>query len=181
VTDEDDGVIVRRCLAGDRESFGAIVDRYQRPLFNVALRMLGDREEARDATQTAFVKAWRGLSTYRPEHKFFSWIYRILINQALTQRSRRRPAEALHEDLPTREASPEERLEQSERDETIREALATMSLEHRQVIVLRHFLQQSYEEMGEMLGIPAKTVKSRLFTARRVLGAELMRRGVRSS
>jgi RNA polymerase sigma-70 factor (ECF subfamily) len=181
VVADDDESIVRRCLGGESQAFEVILDRYQRPLFNVAYRMLGDAEEARDATQVAFVKAWRGLPTYRSEYKFFSWLYRILVNQALSQRRRRRPAEELDERLEAPGGTPEQQLEASERDHGVREAIGTLSDEHRQVIVLRHYLQKSYEEIAEMLGIPAKTVKSRLFTARRVLGSELRRRGVRSS
>jgi hypothetical protein len=77
----DEEALVERSQAGDRDAFGELVRRLERPLFNVALRILSDREEARDATQTAFVKAWTHLDHFDRHHRFFSWIYRILLNE----------------------------------------------------------------------------------------------------
>jgi RNA polymerase sigma-70 factor (ECF subfamily) len=88
-----DAAAVRRCLDGDHAAFEAIVGRYQQVLFNVALRTLGDYEEARDAAQNTFVKAYEKLGSYDPQRRFFSWIYRILMNECLNLR--RRPARHL--------------------------------------------------------------------------------------
>ena len=85
MTAEDEEALVLRSLAGDQKAFGELVGAHQQVLFNVALRMLNDREDARDVTQTAFLKAWRKLDTYDRRNKFFSWIYRILLNEALNQ------------------------------------------------------------------------------------------------
>jgi RNA polymerase sigma-70 factor (ECF subfamily) len=155
-----------------------LLARYEKPLFNVALRMLRDREDARDATQTAFVRAWEHLGHYDRRHKFFSWIYRILFNEAIN-RLRRRRTEPLDDHLVAGGRGPEEQAEQGEVEGLIQDALKQLSEEGRQVIVLRHWLDLSYEAMAEMIGIPEKTVKSRLFTARQKLGEILTQQGVR--
>lgn len=177
----DDDQLIRRCLEGDTEAFAGLVARYERPLYNVALRMLHDREEARDATQSAFVKAWQHLERFDPQHRFFSWIYRILLNDALNRAKRRRPTDPLDAGLVAGERSPEASAEQGQLEAVVTAALTRLDDEHRQVIVLRHWLDMSYDEMGQLLGIPDKTVKSRLFSARRRLGEILKERGVHSS
>ena len=85
--------MVARCVAGDTAAFAQLVERYERVLFSVALRMLGNPEDARDATQDAFVKVFQRLHDYKPEHRFFSWIYRILTNECLNALRARRPQE----------------------------------------------------------------------------------------
>ena len=77
---EDDAVLVRQSLAGETESFGLLVGRYQHVMYTAALRMVGNSEDARDVTQDAFVKAYRQLATFDPNYRFFSWMYRIVIN-----------------------------------------------------------------------------------------------------
>jgi RNA polymerase sigma-70 factor (ECF subfamily) len=176
--DSDDAIIVSRCLAGDTAAFETIVARYQRPLFSVAVRMLGNRDDASDATQTAFVRAFERLDTYRPEHRFFSWIYRILANECLNAIRGRRPQTPITEDVAEAEG-PLERLELVERRRAVQSALMSLQLEYREVVVLRHFAGLSYEEIGAAIGVPAKTVKSRLYTARQQLGERLLGWGVR--
>ena len=84
--DANDLAAVQSCLAGNTAAFEDIVERYQRVLFTVALRMLGNRDEASDATQNAFLSAYRRLGSFDPERRFFSWIYRILVNECLNDR-----------------------------------------------------------------------------------------------
>src|SRR5882762_2699539 len=91
--DEDD--LVQRTLAGDREAFGSLVEAYQRVVFNLALRMVGDAEDARDVTQTVFVKAYQKLSTFDQRNRFFSWLYRIGINESINLLHRRKSREEL--------------------------------------------------------------------------------------
>jgi RNA polymerase sigma-70 factor, ECF subfamily len=177
---EDEEALVQRSLEGDGQAFGKLVDAYQGVLFNVALRMCNDREDARDATQTAFLKAWRNLGSYDRRHKFFSWIYRILVNETLNLLRRRRAQEPLDERLVSRERSPEEQVEANEISASVQAGLLELSMDYRQVIILRHFLQLSHREIGEMLHVPEKTVKSRLYTGRQLLGGILRRRGVRA-
>ena len=89
--DADDLALVARCRAGDTRAFEPIVERYRRVLYTVALRMLGNAEEANDVAQNAFVKAFQKLDTFDPNRRFFSWIYRILVNECLNARRDQRP------------------------------------------------------------------------------------------
>jgi len=177
---DDDEALVERSQAGDRDAFGELVRRLERPLFNVALRVLNDREEARDATQTAFVKAWMHLDHFDRHHRFFSWMYRILLNEALNRRRKRRP-EALSPDLPDRADTPPVALDRENVRGLVNEAVLELSPDQRDVVLLRHWLDLSYEDIGARLGVPAKTVKSRLFAARRSLESKLRTRGVESA
>lgn len=172
VDGSEDANLVARCVAGDAEAFAPLVERYQGPLFTVALRMVRDREDARDLAQGVFVKAFEKLSTFDPSYRFFSWLYRIAINECLNFRSRRKPQEALGEDLAAGE-TPERHARAEELSRGIEEALMKLPIEYRVVLVLRHFVDLSYDEMSEVLLIPERTVKSRLYTARQMLAALL--------
>jgi RNA polymerase sigma-70 factor, ECF subfamily len=169
----DDAVWIGRCLRGDPAAFEPIVARYQRVLFSVALRMVGDYEDARDATQNAFVRAYERLDTYDPARRFFSWIYRIVVNECLNLRRARRPNERLTDvhEAPGGAADP---VETAELHDRVQVALAALSDEYREVVVLRYFAELSYQEISEAIDVPEKTVKSRLFSARQRL-AELLR------
>jgi RNA polymerase sigma-70 factor (ECF subfamily) len=170
--DSGDAAAIARCLDGHPEAYEAIVTRYQRGLFNVALRMLGNYEDARDATQNAFVKAYEHLDSFDPEQRFFSWLFRILKNECLNVLRARRPSQPVSLELPTtRGADP---VEVRERQHAIQAALLSLSTEYREVVVLRHFTDLSYDEIAAALGIPATKVKSRLYTARQQLGELLM-------
>ena len=171
MVDTDDAAVVARCLAGEHNAYEAIVSRYQKGLFNVALRMLGNYEDARDATQTAFIKAYEHLDSFNPEQRFFNWLYRILKNECLNSRRGRRAAEPVSPDLPASNGA--DPVETRERHQAVQSALLTLSVEYREVVVLRHFTDLSYDEIAATLGIPAKTVKSRLYTARQQLGGLL--------
>jgi RNA polymerase sigma-70 factor, ECF subfamily len=172
-SDDPDAALVARSIAGDQGAFEVLVDRYERVLFGVAFRMLGNREDAADATQTAFVRAFERLATYDCEYKFFSWIYRILANECLNQLRARRPSEPVSPEMVVG-GGPLEQLEAAERDRLVQDGLLQLTPEYREVITLRHFADLSYEEIGHTLGIPVKTVKSRLFTARQQLGRHLL-------
>jgi RNA polymerase sigma-70 factor (ECF subfamily) len=171
--DQDDAAAVRRCLSGETAAFEVVVARHQAVLYGVAARMLGNREDAKDATQNAFVRAFERLDSYDPAFRFFSWIYRILVNECLNVLRARRPQEPLRPATRVGEG-PQAGLEAEERRHRVRAALRALPEHHRDVIVLRHFADLSYEEMAATLGIPARTVKSRLFTARQQLGAALL-------
>jgi RNA polymerase sigma-70 factor, ECF subfamily len=171
--DPDDASLVARSADGEAAAFEILVARYQRVLFTVALRMLGDYEDARDATQVAFVKAFQRLDSFDPHFRFFSWIYRILLNECLNCRRGRRA----HEELPPALAvdpTPLEALEAEERRRRVQHALLDLPGDYRQVVVLRHFADLSYEEIAATLGIDVRTVKSRLYTARQRLLAQLI-------
>src|SRR5215510_13546368 len=165
---EDEIACVARCLKGDASAFEPIVTRYQRVLFTVALRLLGNAEDARDATQNAFVRAYERLDTFDPSRRFFSWIYRIAVNESLNLRRTVRPHESLPETLESAPAGMDA-VEARELSERVQAALMTLTPEYREVVVMRHFADLSYGEIAETLEIPEKTVKSRLFSARQRL------------
>jgi RNA polymerase sigma-70 factor (ECF subfamily) len=168
---------VRACLDGDSSAFGALVERYSGKLYNAAYRITQRREDAVDATQAAFVKAYEKLPGFDFNHRFFSWIYRIALNEALDIAGRRR-REANLEDAPepiTGDA--ESALIAAERSRLVQRALAAIAPDARALIVLRHFQGLSYADIAEILGVPEKTVKSRLFSARQRLRQVLEERG----
>ena len=171
--DAEDAALVSRVLAGDVAAFELLVERYQRPLFTVAFRMLGSREDAADATQNALVRIYENLQAFDPERRFFSWSYRILVNECLNViRARRVTVEA--EETPMAPAAFEQ-VAAAERRAAVQRALMGLAPELRAAIVLRHYGGLSYEQISEALGgLPVKTVKSRLHTARQRLGRTLL-------
>jgi RNA polymerase sigma-70 factor, ECF subfamily len=171
--DLEDQQAITRCVRGDTAAFAGLVDRYERVLFSVALRMLGDAEDARDATQDAFVKVFQRLGDYRAEHRFFSWIYRILTNECLNTLRARRPLDPDVPDLVV-PGSALQTLELEERRRAVQAAIDGLPRDYRDVLILRHFAELSYDEVAETLAIPVKTVKSRLYTARQQLGQRLL-------
>ena len=176
--DEDsDGTLVRRGCNGDRRAFEALVVRYERPVYNAALRMLHDREEARDVAQTVFLKVYEHLGEYDPAHRFYSWIYRIALNESINTLQRRRPRASLDPDMAGDEPGPDDSVRQEQLEGGLARAIAALRDEYRAVIVLRHYLGCSYEDMASILGVPEKTVKSRLFSARQLLRTSMQARG----
>jgi RNA polymerase sigma-70 factor (ECF subfamily) len=177
MSDNPELALIRSAQNGDSHAFEALVDEYQGVLYNLALRMSGNAEDARDLTQNVFLKVWRGLDGYDPRYRFFSWIYRIAINESLNFVQRRRQHAELDEHIAADDLLPEDQAGHSELGEHIDQALQELSADYRQVIVLRHFQNLSYHEISEVLSVPEKTVKSRLHTARQQLGDILRRRG----
>jgi len=169
----DEAELVRRCLQGDAQAFEPLVQKYQRVLFNVALRMVGSSEEARDITQNAFLKAYEKLRTFDGRHKFFSWIYRILINESLNVLRQRKAHQPLDPGLEST-GNPQAEVQSRELQDRVQAALLKLSPEHREVLVLRHFAELSYDDMSATLRIPETTVKSRLYEARQRLGELLL-------
>ena len=171
--DEDDEALVRRALAGDTDAFGCLVTRYQKVMYTVAMRMLGNAENAGDATQDAFIKAYHALPSFDSKYRFYSWMYRIVVNECLNAIRSRRPLDPLDAGIAGLD-NPFETTLADERHEQIAAALRRLPLEYRSVVVLRHFAGQSYGEIATALGIPEKTVKSRLYSARQLLGEMLL-------
>jgi RNA polymerase sigma-70 factor (ECF subfamily) len=174
MNEDVDARIVRDCLAGDPQAFASLVERYERPVYNVALRMLRNPEDARDIAQTVFMKAYQNLSNYDPQHKFYSWIYRMAINESLNiLRVRDRSAGPVDEQFADECAGPSDLLADEQTRDVVLEAVDQLKPDYRAVIVLRYFVDRNYEDMSEILGIDAKTVKSRLYTARQLLKDQL--------
>ena len=180
-TDEEDKALVERVLAGDTKAFEPLIDRYQTPLFNAALRLLRDEDDARDVVQTAFVKAYQKLDTFDPQYRFFSWIYRITHNEALNLIKKNRRTESLEREYESEDRTPLETAAVTEMSDQIESAMRVLTFDYRCVLILRHFLGFSHREMSEALEVPEKTVKSRLHTARRRLQEALQEHGVRSA
>jgi len=180
MSDADDAILVRKCIEGDPRAFEALLDRYETRIFNAVLRTLNHYDDARDVTQAVFIKVYRSLDTFDANRRFFSWIYRIAMNEALNHLEKRSRVEAiagLRPDDPRLSGEGDHRAAAARLD--LYEALARLKPEHRAVLVLKHIAGCSYHEIGAVLQIPEKTVKSRLYTARELLRAELL--GTRES
>lgn len=178
MTDSDDILLVKECLEGNPKAFESLVDRYQKPVFNAALRILNGRDDAEEITQTSFVKAFENLSTFDPKYKFFSWLYRIAVNESLNFLSQRRHLDRLTVDIVSQEKTPEEAYDEDQMSLNIQDALMRLKLEYRIVTILKHFHDLSYKDISYILDLPEKTVRSRLFTARERLRTSLLKKGM---
>ena len=178
----DDRTLIDRARDGCRQSFGDLVCKYQNRLFNSLVHFLGNASEAEDVSQEAFVLAFTRLEMFRGDSAFYTWLYRIAVNSAISQRRKKRPAplgDALdpHADNSNRpeSESPEAPLMQQESIALVHRALAELSDEHREILVLRELEGYDYDGISEMCGIPVGTVRSRLHRARSQLKIELER------
>ena len=175
-----DSALVRKCLNGDNRAFETLVHKYQAPIYNLALRMVKVPEDAEDITQTVFVKAYEKLDSYNSAHRFFSWIYRIAVNESINFARRRKCMDEYESGVSAKdETTPEENLRGDELSRIVGSAISALKMDYRLVLVLKHFHDFTYVEIGDILQIPEKTVKSRLFTARQLLKEKLDNEGVR--
>lgn len=167
---QDDGLI-RRSRAGDREAFGQLVSRHQAAVYRVVRGILGDPAESEDVAQEVFLKAYANLARFRGESSFFTWLYRIAVNEALRARKRRTPQTL--EALPETEVPPPEPEAEEEGPSlrTLQRLLARLPDDYRAIVTLRDLEGLSYQEVAETLEIPIGTVESRLFRARQELRA----------
>jgi RNA polymerase sigma-70 factor (ECF subfamily) len=165
--------MVMGCQNGDRRAMDTLVRQMQTPVFNAAYRMLGNTDEAADVTQTTFLKVFENIQRFDPARRLFSWIYRIALNESIDQLKRRKRTEPL-EDAPTSDTDlPQEVAAASQLSDEVQKTLMQLNEEHRTVIVLHYFADCSYKEIGRILELPEKTVKSRLFTARQQMKIKL--------
>jgi RNA polymerase sigma-70 factor (ECF subfamily) len=169
----DDASLIAATLAGDSAAFGRLVGQYQDRLFNSLLRVLGSAEDAADITQDAFVQAYTKLDTFRGSSAFYTWLYRIAFNLAMSHARRGHKATSLDgikaiagEEPMDGAPAVETGLIHQERIELVHAALAQLGLDYRQILVLREMDGYSYEEIAEILELPVGTVRSRLFRAR---------------
>ena len=171
--DNLDRSLVRKHLNGERAAGEELVNRYHRTVFNVALRMLGNVQDAEDVTQTTFGNAFEALDSYDPKYRFFSWIYRMAVNESLNTLNRRRNVVSLDGsfDLPAEDGATDSAADAEAR---VGKALLELKPDDRAVVILRHFVSFTYEEISDVLEVPVKTVKSRLFTARERLRQSLV-------
>ena len=181
---EDDRLIAE-CLAGRTAAFGELARRYQDRLYNTVYRLVGNAEDARDVVQDAFLQAYRSLGRFKGDSQFFTWLYRIAVNAAISLKRKQRLAISLRgsridpggaEPLDTSEESrPERALERAEQERRVQDALNRLSPEHRAVLVLKDMEGEKYETMAEVLKVPIGTIRSRLHRARLEL-REILRR-----
>lgn len=155
-----------------------MVGEYEKPVYNAAYRILGNPQDAADATQTAFLKAFENLDRYDPKYKFFSWIYRIAINESINQLKRTRTQVPLGDGEAADTPGPDDEVEAGHLSREIQDGLMNLNEDYRTVIVLRHFSDCSYRQISEILQIPEKTVKSRLYSARQLMKNRLVANGV---
>ncbi len=184
--------LVRRCQNGDRQAMDSLVRLFEKPVFSAAYRMLGNADEASDVSQTAFVKFFENIRRFDPNFRLFSWIYRITVNEALDQLRRRRRFEPLTESAQSDGQfdgqfdgmdgdSSQEAVATSQLCREVQGILMHLQKDHRAVIVLHYFSACSYRQISEILEVPEKTVKSRLFSARRQMKSLLEQHGILSS
>jgi RNA polymerase sigma-70 factor (ECF subfamily) len=140
--------------------------------------MLGNPDDAADITQIAFLKVFENLDRYNPKFKFFSWIYRIAVNESINLLKRRGNQEPLDDRQASGLRGPEALVEAGRVCDCVQGVLMKLQEEHRAVIVLRHFTECSYHEIAEILQIPEKTVKSRLYTARQIMKEKINAMGL---
>ena len=170
----DDARLVQETLDGNQRAFEQLVERYQKPLYNIAFRITGDASDAEDVAQTAFLKAYEKLASFNPRFKFFSWLYRIAVNEALNTEKQRQHHDLLDESNVAGDGIEE----QVDRDGIVHRCIQRLKPDYRAVVVLRHFEDLSYEEIGRALDLPVKTVKSRLFSARSMLREIFIEQGL---
>lgn len=162
-------MLIKRCQKGDRHALEELLGRYAKPVYNVAYRILGNPDDAADVTQVVFLKAIENLDRYKPEYRFFSWIYRIAINESINQNKRRGLQQPLSGQETYASSGPDTEAEARELSREIQDGLMALDQNYRAVIVLRHFRGLSYQEISDVLQLPEKTVKSRLYSARQLM------------
>jgi RNA polymerase sigma-70 factor, ECF subfamily len=177
----DDDALVERVLVGDVAAFSTLVERYQKVVFNVALRFLQDTDDAEDVAQSVFIKIYERLSSYDRRLKFFSWLYRIAVNESLNALRLRKPMDRVTEQQPKQGPDALDEMERAETARLIDEAIQSLSMDQRAVIILRHYEALRYDEIASILNITETKVKSRLFSARQTLRTLLEQRGVRDA
>ena len=182
--------LVQRAKQGDEESFAALVEQNQGRIYNLALRMTGNPDDALELSQEAFLNAWKGLGKFQGDSSFATWLYRLTSNVCIDflRREKRRSAlsmtislddeeEARQAELPDERFSPHVEAERRERQETLRAGLSTLSAEHRRGLLLRELEGLSYGEIAQVLGLEEGTVKSRIARARLALRNYLKKQG----
>jgi RNA polymerase sigma-70 factor (ECF subfamily) len=161
--DDPDGPLVSRAQKGDPLAFEELVERHQQRLFNLAARLLGSADDAADAVQEAFIRAWLGLPSFRRGARFSTWLHRICLNAVHDQRAKARRAEPTPDIDP---ADPKDAFAREELSRDLQQALNELEEDYRTAVVLYDVLGCSYAEIAELTGVAEGTVKSRIFRGR---------------
>jgi RNA polymerase sigma-70 factor (ECF subfamily) len=172
----DDQGLIADCLRGNTAAFGALVRRYQDRLYNSVYRLVDNAEDAQDVVQEAFLSAYQSLDGFKGDSLFFTWLYRIAVNTAISLKRKQRVVLRIEAGRdgeggiephdPSELSRPGHALEQAEQEQRIHRALGRLSPEHRAVLVLKDMEGQKYETMAEVLQVPIGTIRSRLHRAR---------------
>lgn len=178
----DDRQLIAETLAGRTAAYGELVRKYQDRVFSLAARILGNQEDAADAAQEAFLHAYQALPAFKGDSEFFTWLYRIAFNAAVSQKRKRRPVGSLEfggeggaaePADPSSLEPPTPAVELAEESAKLTAALARLSPDHRAVLVLKDIDGLMYEQIAEVVGVPVGTVRSRIHRARLELRALL--------
>jgi RNA polymerase sigma-70 factor (ECF subfamily) len=166
----DDRRLIADCLRGQTAAFGELVRRHQDRLFSTVYRLVDNAEDAQDVVQEAFLSAYQSLDRFKGDAQFYTWLFRIAVNAAISLKRRQRVTLPLergrHEERASEFRDPGHALEQAEQERRVQEALNRLSPEHRAVLVLKDMEDQKYETMAAILRVPIGTVRSRLHRAR---------------
>ena len=175
----DDIVLIRKCLAGEREAFEPLVSKYKNLVYGIALSILHNKDEAADVTQEVFLKVWANLGRYNPEYSFKTWVARITVNHSINvnQKHMRSAPVAWDEEavqrIPTGSGLPEEEILMKEEQDRVRSAVESLPEMYRLVVTLFHQQSLSYDEICQITGYPLSIVKNRLYRARKMLCEKL--------
>lgn len=174
-------LLISRARGGDRDAFGELVEQYRDNVYRLAYRMCGNAYDADEAAQEAFVAAWRALPNFRGDAKFSTWLYRLTTNAAIDVMRREKRHQTVGDgemiEVADDADSPQETVERTEQQEAVQEALATLSEEYREVLLLRYMKELDYAEIAEVLQLPSGTVKSRINRAKAALKNALLKSG----
>jgi RNA polymerase sigma-70 factor (ECF subfamily) len=172
----DDRRLIAECLAGRRDAFGELVTRYQARLYNAAVRLVDNPEDAADVVQDSFLNAYQSLHTFKGDSEFFTWLYRIAFNAAISLRRKKRNTASLdtlrngehklEPDDPSEYIRPGAALERSEEERQLHDALGRLSDEHRSVLLMKDIEGMKYEDIADVLDVPIGTIRSRIHRAR---------------
>jgi RNA polymerase sigma-70 factor (ECF subfamily) len=187
LTDEE---LVSRSMGGDPESFNQLIRRWERPIYALAYRTIGREDDARDVVQETFLRAFRGLSGFKGQAKFSSWLYRITLNlcRDWMRRQRRTPVIATPDGVDLVELAGESETVETADAAVVRKdlsravarAMSALPEEQRAAIVLKEYHDLTFQEIADLLGCPLSTVKTRLYQGLTVLRKELERSGIHS-
>ena len=176
---------IKAIQKGDQNAYAEIVELYKEKVYRICYRMLGNRHEAEDAAQEAFIRAYVNIDTYNPAMKFSSWLYRIATNLSIDKLRKKKPDVYLDEEvsgaegltmysqLPAADASPEDTVETLELQETVQKAIQKLPEKYRSVIVLKYIEDLSLQEISEIHDLPIGTVKTRIHRGREALRKHL--------
>jgi len=178
MTGTNDNNLVQQCLQGDARAFEVLVDNYKEPVFNIAFHMTNDQEESEVITKSVFNKAFKQLSTFDSRYTFFSWIYRISIDETIHYLNRKQQVEQQDNQNRFAENTSNSPYNAMKMGKAIQTALMDINVWDRAVIVLKHFLNCSYQEIAFIMGIPERKVKSGLQDAQQLMKRILISNGV---